>query len=406
MSRPDVDGSALPLHRRLRGQQIEDEFRASPVSGPPTARIRLAPPAPPPPPPAPPSPIAAAVASARSRDSVLRFRRAAVAMALEADPATRSQAEARECAAALSDLAVAAHETQLAALLRADPSAADATWTVACYQIGDLSPSALRDFAEAAPAVRTLFACETAAHVAAELIVTNGDSVRWTALVRSGTDVVYQPLTPVSATAPTDGGLREVRNRWEDQLLLWAADPTRDLDPPADEPVRQPDGAGPQPAVADGSPIGAVLGEVLGEVLEAVRHIEARLPAAGAELPAPAPRPGDTGASGSSLELLAGRLEAVEAELAHADRRAENLESQLRQVEGRLAASEARLAGAGAGGLDRMARRPGLVVLLARWVAARLTEWADGAVHRGGTAEDRSRARRIELVPADEWPSG
>lgn len=440
----DMDRTASPLRRRRRARQLEDEFRAvapdrptpdsrapdlggsnpgaahftgadPAASGQPTARVRLAPPPPPPPATRPEGDTAlvAAVASARSRDSVLRFRRAAVAMALEADHAGRSQAEGRECAAALADLAVAGHEHQLAGLLRADPAAVEATWTVACYQIGDLSPSALRDFAEVTPAVLTLVACETAAHVAAELIVTNGDSVRWTALVRSGSDLVYQPLSPASATAPSEGGLREVRNRWEDQLLLWASDPGQDLDPPAISSVGGAQSAAPESReVAD-----PALGAVLGQVLEAVRHLEERLPEASQPAPGQASSPerparADTDGHGRApaLEALAGRLDAVEAELARADRRAEHLEAQLRRAEDRLAASEARTvalrrSAGGSGSPERLSRRPALAVLLARWLGSRLTDWAGSASRRGIPQAGGDRSRPIELVPADEWGS-
>lgn len=368
------------------------------VAAPPPARIRVSPPPPPP---------AAAVTTLTARDALLRFRRAAVSMALSAGTDESSRADARDGAASLLALAAGGHEEALAAILRADPAASEATWTVACYQIGDLSPSALRDYAEAAPAVLTLAGCETASHVAAELIVTNGDGVRWTALVRSGSDVAYQPLAPATATAATTAGLLAVRHRWEDQLLLWASAPAHGLDPPAAPTVDD------APVAAAAASEQAAVGKVLGQVLETVRHIEQRLPGPG---PA-APAGGDIDRRVTALEAASDGLRSMKADLERVGRQAEELEGRLRAAHERLAASDARAAllearfeqlqvpAAAAAPLERLGRRPkppGLAVLLARWVAARLTSWSDRRDHRGTPA---GGGRRIELVPVEQWHS-
>lgn len=238
--------------------------------------------------------------------AVVAFRRAAVSLALREQASEPARRYSLLCAESLLGLAAGGHEAELSAILVADPAFSGATWTVACYQIGDLSPSTLRDFPSAALAVMTLARCESEAHVAAELIVSNGEGVRWTALVRSGAEVVYQPLAPSTASAASPTELLGARHRWEDQLLMWAACPTDGLNP---RPVQQAasvgeppphDLAAPRPvlaaAIADlgvdpavaGASDPTLVGVVLGQVLEKVRAIESRVAEPAAAAPAPA----------------------------------------------------------------------------------------------------------------------
>ena len=356
-------------------------------------------------------PPAGAASAMTAREAAIRFRRVAVAMALNGGSNEGSRADARDCATSLLALAGGGHEELLASTLRADPAAPEATWTVACYQIGDLSPSSLRDYAEAAPAVLALSRCETASHVAAELIVTNGDGVRWTAMIRSGSDVTYQPLAAATASAVTPAGLRAVRHRWEDRLLMWASDPAEGLDaPPA------------PPAPGDASPGGAggaeqaAMGVVLGQVLEAVRHIEQRIPE-----PARPAADSDIHRRVTALEVTSAGLAGVRTDLERVRRRSDDLDDGLRQVHQRLAASEARVAQLDSRMVDT--RRPapaepvyarpvprgsvsrGPTARLARWMAFRLYRWSDRG-YQGVVAPGSSPApRRIELVAAEEWRS-
>ena len=49
-----------------------------------------------------------------------------------------------------SDSAITSLISKLRSLLTPDPVNDNVTWTVACYQVGDLTPSAVRDFPEPA----------------------------------------------------------------------------------------------------------------------------------------------------------------------------------------------------------------------------------------------------------------
>lgn len=292
---------------------------------------------------------------ADAREMVLRFRRAAVSLAMSLDEGTARGEHGRECAAALIALASSGQEHLLAPVLRADPDREDVTWTVACYQIGDLSPTTLRDFGDASSAVRNLAGCGEAAHVAAELIVTNGDGVRWTALVRSGTDVTFQLLEAGTASAGTAAVLQGVRHRWEDLLLDWAARPTAGLaevatpaDGPAAPPVPPPVPAGPGDGVA--------MGMALGQLLESVRRIEERL--------APAASPAPALDTAGRVERLEREVAELRRELAAAIRRVADLEAAGRVTASRLVDSRAAGTVLAAGVTSAPAEPPGPAVWL------------------------------------------
>lgn len=160
------------------------------------------------------------------------FRRAAVALA-DAIAGHEGGAERTAAAVALIELARAGERDSLVELLRADHGSPTATWTVACYQIGDLTPSAWRDFGEPIEAVTTLAGCGVPGHVAAELLVSTEGGLRWTALVRTGDRVVFQPLTEsTAAEAATNGPdmvspdtVSAVTDRWAARVSGWALSP-------------------------------------------------------------------------------------------------------------------------------------------------------------------------------------
>src|SRR5436853_7653043 len=79
------------------------------------------------------------------------FRRAAVVLHDTGDAAA-----ARDAAEALVALALAEREDALRAVLTPDPVDVHVTWSVACYRIGDLAPSGLRDFSDPVSAVAVL----------------------------------------------------------------------------------------------------------------------------------------------------------------------------------------------------------------------------------------------------------
>jgi hypothetical protein len=111
--------------------------------------------------------------------------------ALAAVPATTRESEA---ARALIDLADCGDDLALRRLLRPDPASESASWTVACYRIGDLAPHSLRDFTDPIEAVTTLAECDDAGHLAAELVASSAEGLCWVALVRTGDQVRFQLL--------------------------------------------------------------------------------------------------------------------------------------------------------------------------------------------------------------------
>jgi hypothetical protein len=309
---------------------------------------------------------------------------------------------ATECARALIGLAAAGHESAVAAILRADPHGGECTWTLACYQIGDLSPSALRDFSEASPALVALAGCETPSHVAAELIVTNDDGVRWTALVRSGYEVIYQPLGKSNATASTDSLMLGVRHRWEDQLLSWASCVDKGLDPAP--PIQ----ANP-PASREAAGELLSIGTTMGQVLEAVRKIEQRLPDSGAGLAAA--QAGEVTALSARLDEVIRQTEDLRHDLAATHTRLAAMQTRLVASEDRVAYLESevrRIAATSTVPPGRWVAQhaaPGLSSMIAQRVLARFADWCARLCPPRSTGDE---GRRIELVPARErrpdWP--
>jgi hypothetical protein len=182
---------------------------------------------------------------------LIRFRRAASALAMGDGAAAGdgNRRHAADAAAALVALAAAGDGDTLETVLRPDPVEGGVAWTVCCYQIGDLSPSALRDFGDAAAAVRTLGGCGDATHVAAELLASTSTGLTWTALTRLGDETAFQLLDATTGRDPSAGSGREwgspsrrpetprltelesARRRWDQLLAAWAVDPYVGLKP-------------------------------------------------------------------------------------------------------------------------------------------------------------------------------
>ena len=217
---------------------------------------------------------ALAQTTATATASVLAFRHAVVSLVASIPDTNGARRYSAEAAAALIELARRGEEQILRQILRPDPAGGDAIWTVACYQIGDLSPTALRDFPEVAPAVATLAQCPEPAHAAAELLACTAAGVRWTAMVRTGDTVRFQLLSNTTASGASSsqpGSLEQACEGWAGQLIDWAARPEADLVVTATSP---------SPVTAanadDGLSSGA-LGLALGQILEAVRSLERRV---------------------------------------------------------------------------------------------------------------------------------
>lgn len=184
----------------------------------------------------------------------------------------------RGAAGALVDLALAQDERRLAALLRPDPVETDVTWTVACYRIGDFLPAEVRDFPTAVSAVVNATSCTVTDHVAAELVASTREGVRWTALYRTGERLVFQLPSAANGSDSTgsDGrGLADALAHWQERLSTWRTGPDADPTLPADWAV--PAAGRPAGTAGDGSD--GADAEVLSKVLHHLVDLEARLAA-------------------------------------------------------------------------------------------------------------------------------
>ena len=155
------------------------------------------------------------------------FRLAAVRLTEEPSDSEAHRAAAADAGAALVGLALAEAEDELRDLLTPDPDDQNVVWTVACYQIGDLTPSALRDFPDPVEAVAMVAACPDDSHVAAELVASTAEGLRWTAVLRTNDHLAVQLPTPDTASdgsreRPSD--LAAALRRWRDRLTAWAED--------------------------------------------------------------------------------------------------------------------------------------------------------------------------------------
>lgn len=160
-----------------------------------------------------------AAPSARKGDG-MRARRAALLDSLAAllrEPTNRDLQV--EGAAAVAELARAADHRALAAILRPDPASLQATWTVACYELGQLVPVTLCDLSDPVEAVRRTSACDDSGHLAAELVASSANGLRWTAVVRTGEQLRLQAPSASTISGPHDPrDLEALQDRWEQWL--------------------------------------------------------------------------------------------------------------------------------------------------------------------------------------------
>jgi len=173
------------------------------------------------------------------RPELVTFRRAAVALAEVGPERADGSPESELAAAALSAMASVGEGSGLAQVLRPDPICDQVTWTVACYRIGDLTPSELRDFPTATEAMARVAGCADPSHVAAELVASTEAGVRWTAVFRTGRQLRFQlpgGRTASDASAADPSLLGGALARWDEQLRRWRADPDEDVAPAAGVP--------------------------------------------------------------------------------------------------------------------------------------------------------------------------
>jgi hypothetical protein len=152
------------------------------------------------------------------------FKMAAVQLAAEEMNSEGRHIASRLAAESLVSLALAEDESSLRSFLSPDPTNEHVTWTVACYQIGDLTPTALRDFADPVEAVALLAACPEENHVAGELLSSTSHGLRWTAMTRINDDLGFQlPDADTASDASREHSteLFDALQRWRQQLLIW-----------------------------------------------------------------------------------------------------------------------------------------------------------------------------------------
>lgn len=223
--------------------------------------------------------------------SSIAFRSAVVAATRATDDVARREALRAAAGAAIS-LAVNGAESELRSLLTPDPVNANVTWSVACYQIGDLTPSAVRDFADAAEAVTTVSQCNDIGHVAAELVASTSMGIRWVALVRTNTTTQLR-LPDADATSDSTGRhaseLGDAQRRWRRRIAAWSEGTDAGIDladgdelaapAPATRPTRGPSRSTGERAVEPTGGGGAGIAELasLREQLRAVERQLARL---------------------------------------------------------------------------------------------------------------------------------
>jgi hypothetical protein len=164
-------------------------------------------------------------------DSTLgpRFRTTAAQLeGVELDEGARQPAAA-DAARLLVGLALGGASEELGELLVPDPAVSENRWTVACYEIGGLTPVSIQDFDDPVEAVVTVAACPDEEHVAAELVASNEQGLRWTAVWRTDHHVLFQ--LPSTETAEAGDGseegecsedLLDALHRWQARLAEWA----------------------------------------------------------------------------------------------------------------------------------------------------------------------------------------
>jgi hypothetical protein len=152
---------------------------------------------------------------------VRRVHTGAIALATALDDDERERA-ALEAGSAIGDLAAEGRADDLRSVLTPEPSNANVTWTVSCYQVGDLAPSGMHDFADPVVALDCLVACPDASHIAGELIASTRNGLCWTALTRTNEQLRFQLPGPSTLHDTGDGHAGAAALRaWDEQLSRW-----------------------------------------------------------------------------------------------------------------------------------------------------------------------------------------
>lgn len=169
--------------------------------------------------------------------------RRAVAAAVLAPPADEGQA-ARVAADALVAAARSGDTAALAEVLRPDPTIPVASWTVARYQAGDVSPRSAEEHHDPCAAVLATAAPGRADEATAELIAVSG-GLRWAPLARGHAGLVFHPPEAWTLAEGEASGAEAAAaaERWHRRSRLW-------VDAPRPKPVAPATPVAPAASVA------------------------------------------------------------------------------------------------------------------------------------------------------------
>lgn len=136
----------------------------------------------------------------------------------------------------------------LAHLLRPDRATDASASTVVCYEVGSITPVAVRELADLHDGVLELLDCGEPRHAAAELVLSTAEGLQWVALSRADNRVAFHLPTTDNVTGNSDDVLVAV-GAWSRSLALQrSADPAVGS-PTGNDAVAAPGGAPMAPMV-------------------------------------------------------------------------------------------------------------------------------------------------------------
>jgi len=156
--------------------------------------------------------------------------RAAAARLSKKEPETESHAVASgDAARLLIDLSRLGANDELRRLLTPDPAESAPTWTVACFQVGNLAPIDVREFVDPSEAIAAVTDSDVAEHAASELHACSSGGLRWAAMSRTHGRILFQlpdelTLTHVAGGDPDEASpaLAEALLRWRQRVADWS----------------------------------------------------------------------------------------------------------------------------------------------------------------------------------------
>jgi len=165
---------------------------------------------------------------ARSDPVAAREFRHAVVHLSEQELETHAHSDASvDAAHSLLRLSETASAFELRGLLTPDPADTDVSWTVSCFQVGDLTPIAVDEFADPFDALAAVADCSINERAAAELTACTAQGLRWTAISRTHDRVLFQlptlDIVSDESPEPLDDTVVEALRRWQRRVANWTA---------------------------------------------------------------------------------------------------------------------------------------------------------------------------------------